>query len=220
VNHEATVELLSRYLDGDLAPPERRRVGSWIEEDAEVRELYEGLRRVRGSLAQLADAAPPSHLGATIQSRVALETEEAGVWTQVDRGLRRVLAPATLPVFAVVLALAAMLYVLSHGLARFEQPREPLFLPAPPGTVAPVEAVEVGGRTLILRRDRWVESGLEADEIEGAARLEISAAARGDWVAARPQLAAAAELGTVLLRLDGEVVELVFQPDEAASVPE
>lgn len=210
MTHEATVELLSRYLDGDLSATERERVDVLIESDDAVREIYEGLSRVRGSLAQLAEAAPPSHLGATVQHRVALEAEEAGLWSQVDRGLRRVLAPATLPVFAVVLALAAMLYVLSHGLARFERPREPLFLPAPPGTVAPAEAVELAGRTLVLRRDRWVESGLEAGEIETAPRRELGAAERDAWIERWPELADAAELGTVVLRLDGEVVELVF----------
>jgi anti-sigma factor RsiW len=212
VSREATVELLSRYLDGDLSAAEHQRVDAWIEADEKVREIYDGLSRVRGSLARLADAAPPSHLDVTVQRRVALEIERTGLWSQVDRGLRWALAPATLPVFAVILALAAMLYVLANGLARFERPREPLFLPAPPGTVAAPESLEVAGRVLTLRRDRWVESGLEPAEIEAARRVEVGAAERPEWIGRRPELAPAAELGTVLLRLDGEVVELVFEP--------
>jgi anti-sigma factor RsiW len=217
LSHEATVELLSRYLDGDVSAVERQRIGEWIAEDAAAREIYEGLSRVRGALGQLADAAPPNHLGVTVQRRVALEAEQAGLWSQVDRGLRRwVLTPATLPVFAVVVALGAMFYVLSHGLARSTRQHEPVFLAAPPGTVTEPESLDLAGRTLVLRRDRWVETGLTPAEIAEARRVAVPASERLAWVESRPELGRAVELGTVLMRLDGEVVELVFAPEPGA----
>ncbi len=205
MNHEATVELLSRFLDGEVTPKERVRVEEWLENDRDVREIYEGLSRVRGSLRQLADAAPPAHLGALVQRRVALEAEASGLWSQVDRRLRSwPVGPAVLGPFAVILALAAMLYVFSNGLARFERAREPVFVPVPAARV-------VAGRQLLRQEGRWVESGLDAARVAAARPRAVGAAELDDWARQRRELAPLAELGTVVLELDGEVVMLVFE---------
>lgn len=210
MTHQATVELLSRFLDGDVNPDERRRVEALIDSDGEAREIYEGLSRVRGSLGQLQEAAPPTHLGLLVQRRIALEAESTGVWHQVDRRLRQwLLEPILLPAFAVVLALAAMFYVLANGLARSER-HEPLFLSAPPPLQAP-EAMRVDGREFVLTEAGWVDAAVSAEDGELARTLVVPAPEVDQWIVENPELVALVEMGTVVLERDGEIVRLVFE---------
>lgn len=212
MTHDATVELMSRYLDGDLTPAERRRAENLMTQDAEALEIYEGLRQVRGSLGRLADAVPPPHLGVLVQRRVALEAEESGLWRRVDSRLRRFLVePTMLPAFAVVLALAAMVYVLASGLERFERAREPVFLRPPPAAVQVPAPRQIGGKTFEFQGDRWIEQGLSGEAAATAPRLLVSKGESDDWKRAHPELAVVPELGAVVLELDGDVVEIVFE---------
>ncbi len=212
MTHEATVELLSRYLDGDLSPGERRRAESLMTQDSEALEIYQGLRQVRGALGQLTDAGPPPHLGALVQRRVTLVAEESGLWRRVDSRLRRFLVePAMLPAFAVVLALAAMAYVLASGLERFEGAREPVILRPDPATLREPAPRRIDGRTFEFQGDRWIERGLRGESVATAPRLLVVGQQIGDWTRAHPELAAVPELGAVVLDLDGTVVELVFE---------
>ena len=211
---EATVELLSRYLDGDLEPAERRRAEGLMAEDAEAREIYEGLRRVRGALGQLGEQAPPPHLGVLVQRRVALEAEDSSLWKRVDSRLRRFLVePAMLPAFAVVIALAAMVYVLAHGLDRFERSREPVILRPDPAVLEEPAPHQIDGRVFEYQGDRWVERGLDGEAAAVAPRVYIGTSEVEGWKLAHPELADVPSLGAVVLRLDGEVVELVFERD-------
>ena len=212
MTHDATVELLSRYLDGDLSPGECEKAESLMTDDAGAREIYEGLRQVRGSLGQLADAAVPPHLGVLVQRRVALEAETSGLWQRVDSRLRRFLVePAMLPAFAVVLALAAMVYVLASGLDRFERAREPVILRPHPDAVRVQGPREIAGRTFELQGDRWIEQGLTSEAAATAPRQSIAISEIDEWAQAHPALAEVAQLGAVVLNLDGSVVELVFE---------
>ncbi|MDH3522687.1 MAG: zf-HC2 domain-containing protein [Acidobacteriota bacterium] len=213
MNHEATVELLSRFLDGEVTPGERQRVEEWLAESHEVREIYEGLGRVRGSLGRLAETAPPAHLGELVRRRVALEGEATGLWGRVEGRLRSWTAgPGLLTPFAVVLALAAMLYVLANGLARFERAREPVYVTAPDTRI-------VAGRQLSRHGGRWVEAGLDPARLDEAARIVVAAADAAEWARQRPELAPLVELGTVVVELDGEVVVLVFESAVASGRP-
>jgi len=214
VTHDATVELLSRYLDGDLNPTERQQVEDLMKSDAATAEIYEGLRQVRGSLGQLADSAPPAHLGVLVRRRVVLEAEESGLWQRVDARLRRFLVePAMLPAFAVVLALAAMVYVLASGLDRFERAREPLILRPPPEAVRAPAPKEIGGRTFEFQGDRWIELGVDAELAASAPRVRVRWQESAEWQLAHPDLPGVADLGAVVLDLGGEVVELVFEKE-------
>ena len=213
MRHEVTVELLSRYLDGDLGPAERRHAESLMTEDPEALAIYEGLQQVRGSLGQLADAEPPAHLGVLVRRRVALAAEDSGLWQRVDLRLRRFLVePAMLPAFAVVLALGAMVYVLASGLDRFERGREPVILrPDPSALQAPVPR-QIDGRVFEFQSDLWVEQGLSPEQTEAALRLTIGPSEIAEWRLAHPELAGLPELGAAVLDLDGAIVELIFEP--------
>ncbi|MCZ6508189.1 MAG: hypothetical protein O7A04_09130 [Acidobacteria bacterium] len=211
MTHEATVELLSRLLDGDVSAVERERIEERIETDAETREIYEGLRRVRSSLGQLADAAPPAYLGALVHRRVALEAEKVGLRSRLERRLHWLLPPMLLPAFAVVLALAAMFYLLANGLARYERAHEPLILSAPPGSARGPEVVEIDSRVFVREGSRWLESDLTPAAVATARQRRVRPDEIAEWARSRPRLAALAELGVVVVELDGEIVELVFE---------
>lgn len=213
MSHDTTVELLSRYLDGDLEAAEKRRAESLLQEDARAREIYEGLREVRASLSQMADGAPPAHLGVLVQRRVALEAEQTGLWQRVDARLRRFLVePGLLPAFAVVLSLVAMVYVLASGVDRFERNREPIILrPSPSAVRAAPGPRELAGRTFDFQGDRWIERGVSGEAAATAPRARVAPDEVEAWIAAHPELAAVPELGAVVLQLDGAVVEIVFE---------
>lgn len=212
MTHNATVELLSRFLDDDVTPAERRRAESLIAVDPEARAIYQGLRGVRGALAELGDAEPPGHLGALIERRVALEAERSGLWARVDLGLRRFLVePAMLPAFAVVLALAAMIYLLASGIDRFDRSQEPRILRPPPESLRLQAPRQIAGRTFRFEGDRWIEEGVSSEAAAHAERQSVSPAEIENWVRARPELAGLPELGAAVLVLDGKVVEVVFE---------
>ncbi len=207
----ATLELLSRFLDGDVDEAERRRAEELLESDDEARRIYDGLTRVRGQLAALPETEAPPHLGALVRQRVASETLETTVWNRLERQIRRWLFdPSFLPAFAVLVALAAMIYVLAQGLARVEQAHEPLILSAPEGTEFPQDRTAIGAREFVREDDRWIEVGLTSadDPARVLAGEELEA-----WLADRPELEGLRELGQVVLTADDTVVRLDFGSD-------
>jgi hypothetical protein len=65
---EATVELLSRYLDDDLEGEERGRVERLLKEDDAARSELEGMRQLRRMMVELADREqPPAELDALLE---------------------------------------------------------------------------------------------------------------------------------------------------------
>jgi hypothetical protein len=116
-----------------------------------------------------------------------------------------------LPAFAVLLALAAMIYLLVGGLYRFEKAHQPLVMRPPPGALQVPAPRHVGGRTFSFAGDRWVEAGVSSEEAAQAPRLLVRPDEVDAWTSARPELEGLSELGAVVLELDGEVVEVVFE---------
>ncbi len=212
-----TLELLSRFLDGDVDEPERVRAESLLQEDAEARRLYEGLARVRGRLADLPEVTAPAHLGALVQQRLAVEADEVTVWGRLDRQLRRwLLDPSFLPAFAVLLALAAMIYALSFGIARFERDSGPVILSAPeavtaPEGRAPARSRALASREFVRRGELWVEAGL----VPAAPDLPVlSGAELEEWLTGHRELAALEPLGVVIVEVEGAAIGLDFTAGE------
>jgi hypothetical protein len=222
----ATTDLLSALLDGELAGPERRRVADHLAACPACRARFDALGRVVASLRRLERAAPPPALALDVQRRIALApAARADRLARLEERLKALGAGSTFATtFAVVLALAAMLYLFSAGLER--RARHPTAVHVvDPETSAAVAAglaardpqtAEAGGRTFERQEGGWIEvallretarTGLVVDRVVDAASPEGR-----DLLARHPGLAALpAEPARVVLR-DGERVIALRRP--------
>lgn len=242
-----SVERLSTYLDERLVEAERRRLESHLEECSECHQRLQGMRRVMQRLETLDQQAPPPHLGLLLRRLAAQQATRPTLVDKLEKGARRFTVQATVaPVFAVVLALALIIYLLSWGIHRQEHGNIPVILETEPMSAAEEAPVaeemaarsEVGarvgavsapasenapekrdrqperrraGRTFVRHGETWIEEGLD---LEGAVdQLSFDDSVVQSWVQIYPELGELQSLGgTIRLRVEGRVVEIVFSP--------
>ena len=75
----AGAELLSAYLDGEVAREQRSGVENHLEECSLCRLQLDGLRRVAATLRRLERAAPPPVLDVLVRRRIALDEAPKGI---------------------------------------------------------------------------------------------------------------------------------------------
>lgn len=211
-------ELCSRYLDGDLAPEDRRRLEGLLAEDEAARSRLRALRAVVRDLDQLPREPSPPALRSTVRRRLAGESPARRWLERVRAGVQRLVLDSTLLAsFAVVLALGVIFYLLAQGAAR--RAERPTSLIVPPGS-AVMEPAEppsptariVGDRRFHERAGAWWEEGVE----DAPARL-LRGAALADWLRRHPEDRALSALGgAVVVAGDGEPVVLAFPASERA----
>jgi len=207
------VETLSTYLDRQLSRLERTRVEEHLEGCDDCRECLVGLEKVVGRLRALERQAPPSHLGAHLHKLASLQATEPTLMRRFERGVARVnLQSSIAPVFAVVVALILIIYLLSWGLHRQATGRIPVHLESQTTAVegSGVEShQQVAGRTFDLYEGVWIEQGLEdrpVVEVLGDTDSRVQ-----NWLAENPELKAIDTLGgSVRLAIDGRVVEIRY----------
>lgn len=203
------VEMLSAYLDGELPEDETTRVEQMLERDPNLRRQLAGLRSVSAGLGHLERLAPPPTLGQDVARRIALAGEKRSLLDRIEGGLSGFQGQSNVFVmFAVVLALATIMYFFSQGLERSKL--TPVVFDDP--AVAPVDlegvtTVFLAERLFRRQGDRWIEEGLGANAVENARRVELERSA--DLLESHPELRSIAQLGHAVLRLDGEVIEIV-----------
>lgn len=113
------LELLSSYLDQEVTPRQLRLVEDHLEECSQCRKTLAGLRSVADTVRRLESVAPPSTLGMATERRIRLTSLEESRGLDIERSLGSWLRqPVLAPAFAVVLALGAILYLFSYGLAE------------------------------------------------------------------------------------------------------
>ena len=121
--------------------------------------------------------------------------------------MKRLYVPrATVPlIFALVMALAFIVYVFSWGSYRSQQPATSVVV-APATAIADVEASGIAPRSFVLDGARWRQEGLETTE----GRPVATDSAEGRRITeAVPQLEALLTNGrTVLLSWEGGAVEV------------
>lgn len=173
-----STERLSLYLDAALEPPARRRLEAHLGACPRCRHRLAGLERVVAGLRQLPAAVPPPDLAARIGREIKL------------RGRRRPFFELRLPqplggspplhIFALVLALGAIVYLFAQGVDRRRERPTRIVLPAAPNELAAPEerAAVTGALTGAPRPDGrrllggvfhridgvWVEVGLARQE--------------------------------------------------------
>jgi hypothetical protein len=153
-------DLLSAFLDGELPVHEAETVESHLASCAGCRARLDGLRRVVHALGRLERAAPPQVLAQRVERRVALAERQTSLVERLESNLRGLSLESPMVVtFAIVLALATMVYLVAHGVARQQESGAPATeAPRPAEAVrGTIPVTEVGGHALVHRGNAWVE---------------------------------------------------------------
>lgn len=221
----ATTERLSLYLDAALEPAERRRVEEHLETCSECRHRLAGLHRVVDGLGRLPAVAPPADLRARVGREIDLRGRR-GRWARLlDGQLPGPLAGSPpIHVFALVLALGAIVYLFAFGVEQRRERPTRIVLPAPgaaapappaataPSLLPPVTPTPTGSERRHLLGgvfewvdQVWVEEGLAGRRPDDRLSLRLpERAAELD-----PELTVLAELqAPVRLRVGERVVEI------------
>ncbi len=149
------IELLSSYLDEEVTVKQLRLVENHLEECARCKRTLEGLRVVAVGVRRLESVEPPPTLGIAMERRLRLAALEDVRGPDLEGKMKRWLGqPVLAPAFAVVLALGAILYLFSYGLAQREEGRTRLIVAS-----AQSKEGEVGRQTGAMLKDQ------SADEV-------------------------------------------------------
>ena len=198
------VEMLSAYLDGELPEDETTQVEQMLENDPDLRSELAGLRSISTGLGHLERLAPPPTLGQDVARRIALAGEKRSLLDRIEGGLSGAPSQSNIfLMFAVVLALATIMYFFSHGLER--NTLTPVVFPdadEAPLDLEGAATVFVAERLFQRQGELWLEEGLGVDDVERARRLKLSPT----LLEQHPELYGVAQLGQALLRFDGEIV--------------
>lgn len=216
---EARQELLSAYLDGELRPEEEIRVEEMLDSDPSARRQLEGMRRVVSHMRHVERAAPPQTLDMAVARRIALDGEHRSLLDRIEDGMAGLgggKQSNLFFLFALVIALAVILLLFSHGLEKAQNGLIPVVFDEPPevedADLATARQVVVGGALFQRHADQhvgvlWVEDGLTP---YAAAELVLLDSERGRRLLAdHPELRGVAMLGHVKMEIAGEVIELL-----------
>ena len=210
------VEVLSSYLDRELSHREENRVNTHLERCADCRATLAGLGRVVGRLQTLERQEPPAHLGNQLHRLAALEAARPGLFDRLERGVGKIpLQSSIVPVFAIVVALILIIYMLSWGVHRQATGRIPVHLEPPAGTASSIEPPpdqQVGGRTFSFVDGVWIEAGLAP--IDDAEAMSVADPRVQSGLAQTPAMREIVSLGNrVRLRMGDRVVEIRFDTE-------
>ncbi len=214
MTHHSSVEQLSIYLDERLDDSERRRLEGHLADCEECRRRLAGMRRVVRGLERLERTAPPPHLAQQVGQQIRLEVGRQGFVERVEHRLGALMAqPSMLPTFALVVALAAIVYLFAYGLERHQNRGVPVILEPPVGSVGQevAQSREVEGRVFAPQDAGWREQG-SAGVIPTLVLDLTTAVGAARWVERYPELERLSrELdGRVVLRLEEEWVEVIL----------
>lgn len=211
-----SAELLSAYLDRQLAQRETRELEEHLESCDQCHVRLKGLRRVVASLQSLNPVAPPSTMEQAVARRIALADDRVSLLDRLEDGMSLLNRQnPILSMFAVVIALALFIYFFSLTLHQREtNSMIPVIFKDPPVATAADPEVAVGstlgvaGRSLVWSAGGlWVEEGTSVDEVSRT--FAAGSEEAGALLAAHPELADLAALGrSVVIAVDGEVVRL------------
>jgi len=214
MTHHSSVEQLSIYLDDRLDDSERRRLEGHLADCEECRRRLAGMRHVVRGLERLERTAPPPHLAQQVGQEIRLEVGRQGFVERVEHRLGALMAqPSMLPTFALVVALAAIVYLFAYGLERHQNRGVPVILEPPVGSVGQevAQSREVEGRVFAPQEAGWREQG-SAGVIPTLVLDLTTAVGAARWVERYPELERLSrELdGRVVLRLEEEWVEVIL----------
>ena len=207
------VETLSTYLDSELSRRLRHQVEEHLEVCDDCRERLSSLEKVVGHLRALERQAPPPHLDAQLHRLASLEASRPTLIQRLEQGVARINLQSNLaPLFAIVVALILIIYMLSWGLHRQATRRIPVHLEPQDTTIdAPVmeSSRQLAGRSFDLVDGVWIEHGLAGVDVEE--QVSGSDPRVQSWFVSYPELEEIADLGSrVRLAIEEKVVEIRF----------
>jgi Putative zinc-finger len=184
MNRHADTELLSAYLDDEVALAEARSLEAHLAVCESCRVQLEGMRRTIHRLGTIERPAPPPWLAQRVHHHVVEAAAHPSLWQQLRRTVLDFSLPTRLSsALSVALTLPVLVFLLAHGVG--EQERVTLLeagavqpAPAPPRRPATIITVteedilvttsEVAGRTFMREEDGeiWVQAGLVGREPE------------------------------------------------------
>ncbi len=129
-----TVEELSAYLDRELPPAARRDLEQRLERSPESRARLEELRAVVEGLRGLDRPPLPEELRSRVARQIRLDDPDRGLAGKLEERRNRYLGSTTAvwSLLAVILALAAIVFLVSHAMSRTKAPPadgEPQIIP-------------------------------------------------------------------------------------------
>ena len=156
-----TEDLLSAYVDEELAASERLALEEHLGDCLSCQYRLEGLRKVVGGLRSLERAAAPASLAGSIQRHLALDESHRAL----DRYRLELPAAGRLPthgfvIFAVIIALAAMLFLFAEAL-EVQGESTPSSTSAAGTEGTDNRRALVDGRTFEMRGGLWIEQGID-----------------------------------------------------------
>lgn len=206
MTRHSSVEELSIYLDDRLAEPELRRLESHLAECEDCRRRLEGMRRVVRGLERLERTAPPPQLTHQVEQQVRFEVGRERFLDKVERRLGVMTAqPSILPIFALVVALAAIVYLFAYGLERHQQRGVPVILEPPPASR------QIEDRVFEYRGGAWRQVGSEGADPTRVLDLTTEEGF-AEWSQRYPTLELLDDQleGSVVVSLDGDWVEVIL----------
>jgi len=174
-----TTERLSAYLDRELPDRRAQEVERHLEDCSHCRRNLDSLSRVVHRLQGLERAAPPPLLAGDVARRVALEGRPRTLVERLESRLTgKPLQSQIFNSFALVMALAGIVYVFAFGLDLIERKRTPVRVVTPEASaeffrqheIAIGLRSELEDRVFYREGEMWREQGAA-----GEPELEIAA---------------------------------------------
>ncbi len=140
MSSHASAELLSAYLDRQLAEQETADLESHLDHCRECHGRLQGLNNVVANLRHLERQAPPPTLDMAVARRIALAGERKGTLDRFEEGLEAFQRRSSLMLwFAVVFALVLITFFFLNTLARSQNTTIPVTFGDQPVPSAPAE---------------------------------------------------------------------------------
>ena len=213
-----TTESLSAYLDRELPGSRVREVERHLEDCPGCRADLESLSRVVRRLQAVQRVAPPPLLAGDVARRVALDRRPRSLLERLESRLSgQPFQSQIFNTFALVMALAAILYIFAFSLDLIERKRIPVRVVSPEASAEffRQHEISIGVRSEVADRvfhregDLWREEGAA-----GAPEAELAASSpEGLAVQERhPELGVLLGQGeAVILRDGGRVVKILVE---------
>ena len=201
--HLAT-DMLSAYLDQELAERQSGRVEEHLSECAGCQQRLDGLHRVVLELQGAGVPTVPSTVLSGLRHRLRAGHQPRGFLEGFEGRLRELAIPQTSMVmtFVLVMTLVGLVYVFVWGVDRHRSRSQP---------TDPVRASEalVGDREFVLNEGIWVEKQLIGRQVDRA--LIDGSADFTELLGAEPQLGNLLRTADVVVDWNGETVRLEAQ---------